>query len=82
MNISAKRRVFYRFYYTRDTWYVTQVYDMGILDKDRPALDYQYRQLRRGETRPSSDGLIRKLGVVSYKATLICIKQRACLQGY
>ncbi len=46
--MATKRRVFYSFHYDQDSWRVSQVRNMGVVEGNRPATDNEWEAVKKG----------------------------------
>lgn len=42
------RRAFYSFHYDQDSWRASQVRNMGVVEGNRPVMDNDWEQIKRG----------------------------------
>lgn len=62
------RRVFYSFHYDPDSWRASQIRNMGLIAGERPAVDNDWEQVRRG-----NDAAIERWIAKQFEGTSCCV---------
>lgn len=55
------RKVFYSFHYSRDSWRVGQVRNIGVIEGNRPATDNGWETVKKGGDRSIKDWISRQM---------------------